>query len=133
MTIEQTRQFCNERKKAKMNSCFVCKNGTVEHSVTTYMVDLKTCIVIIKNVPCEECTQCGEKYFTDSVMEKLEEIVKKVRDFASEVFVTDYAKLAAQLRQILKNGCGVGFKPCQIRRWLVEQQRQQRNGILPSS
>ena len=77
MTIEQTRQFCNERKKAKMNSCFFCKNGTVEHSVTTYMVDLKTCIVIIKNVPCEECTQCGEKYFTDSVMEKLEAIVKK--------------------------------------------------------
>ena len=95
MTIEQTRQFCNERKKAKMNSCFFCKNGTVEHSVTTYMVDLKTCIVIIKNVPCEECTQCGEKYFTDSVMEKLEAIVKKVRDFASEVFVTDYAKLVA--------------------------------------
>ena len=50
-----------------MNTCFFCKNGTVIHTVTTYMVDLETCIVIVKNVPCEECTQCGEKYFTDSI------------------------------------------------------------------
>jgi hypothetical protein len=59
------------------------------------MVDLKDCIVIVRNVPCEECTECGEKYFTDDVMEKLETIVKKAREIASEVFVTDYSKQAA--------------------------------------
>ncbi|MBR5032089.1 MAG: type II toxin-antitoxin system MqsA family antitoxin [Treponema sp.] len=78
-----------------MSACFFCKNGTVEKSFTTYMVDLKDCIIIVRNVPCEECTQCGEKYFTDEVMERLEQIVKKVREIASEVFVTDYSKLAA--------------------------------------
>ncbi|MBP5452572.1 MAG: YgiT-type zinc finger protein [Treponema sp.] len=35
-----------------MNSCFFCKNGTVSHSHTTYMVNLKDCIVIVENVPC---------------------------------------------------------------------------------
>ncbi len=64
-------------------------------NVTTYMVDLKDCIVIVRNVPCEECTECGEKYFTDDVMERLETIVKKAREIASEVFVTDYSKQAA--------------------------------------
>ncbi len=78
-----------------MNTCFFCKNDTVVHTVTTYMVDLKDCIVIVRNVPCEECTECGEKYFTDDVMEKLETIVKKAREIASEVFVTDYSKQAA--------------------------------------
>lgn len=78
-----------------MSNCFFCKNGTVEHSVTTYMLDLKDCIIIVKNVPCEECSLCGEKYFTDSVMERLEAIVKKAHEIASEVFVADYEKLAA--------------------------------------
>ena len=59
------------------------------------MVDLKDCIIIIRNVPCEECSQCGEKFFSDEVMRKLEAIVKKVQSVATEVFVTDYAKVAA--------------------------------------
>ena len=78
-----------------MKTCLFCKNTTVIHTNTTYMEDLKDCIIIVKNVPCEECTECGEKYFTDDVMEKLETIVKKAREIASEVFVTDYAKQAA--------------------------------------
>ena len=53
------------------------------------------CIIIVRNVPCDECTDCGEKYFTDDVMARLEEIVKRVRKIASEVFVTNYTKQAA--------------------------------------
>ena len=66
-----------------MKTCFFCKNDTVVHTLTTYMVDLK------------ECTECGEKFFSDEVMERLEAIVNKVRSFASEVFITDYSKQAA--------------------------------------
>lgn len=75
--------------------CFYCKNDTTKTSVTTYMVDLKDCIIIIKNVPCEECTQCGEKYISDEVMERIETIIQKVRAIAGEVFVTDYMKKIA--------------------------------------
>lgn len=78
-----------------MNSCFFCKNGKVSHAFTTYMVDLENCIVIVKNVPCEECSDCGEKYFSDEVMKKLEVIVKKARELAGEVYVTDFSKQAA--------------------------------------
>ena len=78
-----------------MKTCFFCKNGTMVHSVTTYMVDFKDCIIIVRNVPCEECTDCGEKYFSDSVMERLEAIVKRAKEIASEVFVTDFQKAAA--------------------------------------
>lgn len=77
-----------------MKTCFFCSHGTIVHSVT-YMVDLKDCIIIVRNVPCDECTDCGEKYFTDDVMARLEEIVKRVRKIASEVFVTNYTKQAA--------------------------------------
>ncbi len=78
-----------------MKGCFFCKNGTLVESVTTYMVDLSNCIIIVKNVPCEECTECGERYFDDSVMERLKKIIEKARGLASEVFVTDFAKQAA--------------------------------------
>lgn len=78
-----------------MKTCFFCKNDTVVHTLTTYMVDLKDCTITVRNVPCEECTECGEKFFSDEVMERLEAIVNKVRSLASEVFITDYSKQAA--------------------------------------
>ena len=78
-----------------MTACFFCKNGTLVNTLTTYMVDLKDCIVVVKNVPCQECSDCGEKFFSDEVMEKLEAIVNNAKKFASEVFVTDYSKQAA--------------------------------------
>ena len=78
-----------------MKTCFFCKSDSVVQTVTTYMVDFKDCIIIVKNVPCEECSECGEKFFSDDVMENLETIVKKAREIASEVFVTDYTKQAA--------------------------------------
>ena len=70
--------------------CFYCKGETTVATTTTYMVDLKECIVIVKNVPCEECKQCGEKYFSDEVMERLEAIVKRARDIAGEFCVMEY-------------------------------------------
>lgn len=51
-----------------------------------------SCVIIVRNVPCEECEQCGEKYYSDDVMERLEIIVNKAKELASEVFVTDYNK-----------------------------------------
>ena len=78
-----------------MKGCFFCKNGTLVDSLTTYMVDLTDCIVIVRNVPCEECTECWEKYFSDAVMERLEKIIGKARELAGEVFVTDFSKQAA--------------------------------------
>ena len=42
--------------------CMYCKGKTMLPSLTTHVVNYKNCIIIIKNVPCEECEQCGEKY-----------------------------------------------------------------------
>ena len=42
--------------------CVFCKGNTLRKSTTTYVVNYKNSIIVIKNVPCEECEQCGEKY-----------------------------------------------------------------------
>lgn len=75
--------------------CFYCKSDTTVPSFTTHVVTFSTCVIIVKNVPCEECEQCGEKYYSDEVMEKLEIIVNRAKELASEVFVTDYNKKVA--------------------------------------
>ena len=47
-----------------------------------------------KYVPCEECEQCGEKYYPDSVAEKLELIVNSAKKLMQELSVLDYDKAA---------------------------------------
>lgn len=75
--------------------CFYCKGKTIIPSFTTYVVVFENGVIVIKNVPCEECDQCGEKYYNDEVMEELEKIVDKAQSLASEVYVTDYNHRAA--------------------------------------
>lgn len=75
--------------------CFYCKCKTMIPSVTTHVATLKDCVIIIKNVPCDECGQCGEKYFSDEVMEKLDSIIDKAQEVAGEIFIRDYNHRAA--------------------------------------
>ena len=65
--------------------CFYCKCKTTKPSVTTHVVTFDNCVIIIKNVPCEECEECGEKYFSDEVMSRLEKIVEKAREIAMQI------------------------------------------------
>jgi YgiT-type zinc finger domain-containing protein len=63
-------------------------------STTTYFANLKNCIIIIKNVPCYKCDQCGEEYFSSSVAEKLDILVDKAEALASELTIMEYDKTA---------------------------------------
>ena len=49
---------------------------------------------MIKSVPCFECTQCGEKYYTDEVAEHLEDIVNMSKNLMQEIAVIDYLQLS---------------------------------------
>lgn len=77
----------------KNEICFFCK-GEMKNAVTTFMSDLGSCIVIIRNVPCLKCSQCGEEIFSDEVAKKLERIVNKLKESVTEIAVTDYRNAA---------------------------------------
>ncbi|MBP5380098.1 MAG: type II toxin-antitoxin system MqsA family antitoxin [Ruminococcus sp.] len=74
--------------------CMFCKNKTYAESTTTHVVNYKDCIIIIRNVPCLECEQCGEKYYTDEVAEKIEKIVESAKKLMQEISVVDYKSAA---------------------------------------
>ena len=71
-----------------------CKNITTVKSKTTYVVNYNNCIIVVKNVPCLECEQCGEKYYTDEVAERLEVIVDTAKKMMQEIAVIDYPQVA---------------------------------------
>ena len=73
-------------------NCFFCK-GELTESTTTHVVTLDKCIVIVKNVPCIRCAQCGEAFFSDEVAQQLEKIVEAVkRSIISEVAIVEYSR-----------------------------------------
>ena len=74
--------------------CMYCKCQTTISSLTTHVVNYKGCVIVIKNVPCEECEQCGEKFYTDAVAERLEIAVNLAKKLMQEISVIDYSKVA---------------------------------------
>ena len=54
------------------NACF--RDDKIKTS-TTFTVEYKGCIIVVRNVPCLECPICGETTFADEVSERLEKIV----------------------------------------------------------
>ncbi len=67
-----------------------CKGKTMASSAMMHVVTFGNRVIVVRNVPCEECGRCGEKHFSDEVMEKLDLIVAKAKGIASKVLVTDY-------------------------------------------
>ena len=72
-----------------MDKCFYCK-GIMKNDYNNYMVDLDGHFIIIKNVPCHKCSQCGEVSYSGEVVARIEEIVEKLKDALAEVAVVEY-------------------------------------------
>lgn len=75
-------------------TCFMCK-GKLENKQTTFMVDLGNCIVIVKNVPSQVCSQCGEVSYSDQVAKQLEKIVNVMRTSITEIAVINFSDKVA--------------------------------------
>lgn len=75
--------------------CFYCAGKKMLETHTNYTVSLGDVVIVVKNVPCEECVQCGEKYFSDAVMVQLEKIIASAKDAAAEIYVTDFTRKIA--------------------------------------
>ena len=75
-------------------TCIFCKGNMIDDTTTDF-TDFKTCIVVIRNVPCHKCVQCGEVAYDFSVGEKVEQITDKLRDSLMEVAIISYSDKVA--------------------------------------
>ena len=73
-----------------MDKCFFCR-GIMEDSISNYMVDVDGRFIIVKNVPCHRCRQCGEVSYSGATAARLEAIIDELRAILTEVAVVNYA------------------------------------------
>jgi len=62
---------------------------------TTHVSDLGSCIIIVKNVPCLKCEQCGEVSYTGTVNKQLEKTIDTLQSTLAEIAVVNYSDDAA--------------------------------------
>jgi len=64
-------------------------------STTTHVVDLGARLIIVRNVPCLKCEQCGEIAYIGTVAKQLEGIVEMLQTAMTEIAVVNYADKVA--------------------------------------
>jgi YgiT-type zinc finger domain-containing protein len=70
--------------------CIVCKHGETEPGVTTLSVDRGGHVIVIRSVPADVCTTCGEEYLSAEVMKALEAEVEQAERAGIEVAVRSF-------------------------------------------
>ena len=71
-------------------TCCYCGGDMVE-STNTYFEELGNTFVIVKNVPCHKCKQCGEVVYNAIVVKRLEQITKQLEQALTEIAVVNYS------------------------------------------
>ena len=75
--------------------CAFCKGKETKNLLDKYLVTISDTVLIVNNVPCIECVQCGEKFYTDDVSEMLETITNKAREIQAQILMVDYDDIDA--------------------------------------
>lgn len=76
-------------------NCALCR-GEMESRLVTFTQDLGKCVVVVRNVPAQVCTECGNIWYSGTVVKHLEAIVDIFAATAiTEVAVVNYAEQVA--------------------------------------
>jgi YgiT-type zinc finger domain-containing protein len=73
--------------------CPLC-GGEKQSGTTTFAVDLKFGVVVVREVPAFVCSQCGDAWIDDRVTAKLESFVAEARRKQVLVEVTQWPQVA---------------------------------------
>ena len=76
-----------------MDTCSVCGKGSVERGVTTATFEADGTTVVIRNVPADVCTACGEGYYDALTTERLLELAAEAAGWTeAPVQICDYTE-----------------------------------------
>jgi len=68
-------------------NCVICKTGTTQTGITNTLFDRNGSFVIVKDIPAQICTQCGEAYFDEQTTEELYTKVNTILNSGAELEV----------------------------------------------
>ncbi len=75
--------------KQKIRKCPLC-GGEMCDGITTAPFFVGEKIIVIKDVPAEICSECGESYMKSSVVDGIEKLLDRLEDLQSEMSVVHY-------------------------------------------
>ena len=74
--------------------CPLC-GGEKKRGTTTFAVDLKFGVVVVRQVPALVCSKCGDAWIEDLVAARLEAVAAAAREKQTEVEVMQWYQVAA--------------------------------------
>ena len=70
--------------------CTFCINGETKPGKTKSIIEEDGIVVIIRDIPADVCTNCGEAYLDDSTAEKLDEIFDEAVKSGEQVVIKSF-------------------------------------------
>lgn len=70
--------------------CVICKQGETTPGTSTLTLTRDGTTLVVKNVPAEVCTNCGEAYVEEPVTRRLLKTAEEVARAGVEVDVREY-------------------------------------------
>jgi len=75
--------------------CGICK-AEMEEKKVTYTEDIEQSVIVVRHVPAQVCTECGNTWYNGTVVAELEKLIDRfASSLGSEVSVINYEKLVA--------------------------------------
>lgn len=76
-----------------MKKCFICKHMKFRKRNTSKLFEEKGQLVIIRNIPCFICENCGEVYLLNETILEIEKFLDSSK--LPEIEIISYEKIAA--------------------------------------
>ena len=71
--------------------CVICKRGETEPGSTTITLEREPLTLVVKGVPAQVCSTCGEAYVDEDTTRKLLDMAEQEAKAGAQVEVREYA------------------------------------------
>ncbi|MFA5415171.1 MAG: type II toxin-antitoxin system MqsA family antitoxin [Methanoregula sp.] len=70
--------------------CVICKHGDTKEGTTIVTFDRNGMTLVVKDVPAQVCTNCGEDYVNEHIAHEILTIAKRMAKSGAQVAVRRY-------------------------------------------
>jgi len=71
--------------------CVICRHGTTQPGLVTVTLERGATVIVIKDVPAEVCSQCGEYYLDEKTSRHVMNMAEQAVQRHAEVEILRYA------------------------------------------
>jgi len=71
-------------------TCIACKKGSTQPGTTTVSIDKGATIVVIRDVPAEICSTCGEEYIAAHIIKDIDKLVASAQKAGLNIAVQQF-------------------------------------------